>query len=218
MGVIAPQKEDCEDAHLLTASFDGSVRIIPLNLHEGDDEFIVSSIQMFSVRRGGIAQFDVIMTNSGGILLLSVDGGGTLQLFQTVHGEAIKQNPTLLTTTKTEKEFRSIEWAKERFARTHFSAVASIEEQQSQSWAAWKIGLEAKEQRRDFESEIVAMEESQTSLKEEIANLMSSNSALPGERNIITVGKAIRSTCGSSGEGGNRTILELADHKIMVLG
>ena len=195
MGVIAPQKEDCEDARLITASFDGSVHILPLNLHEGDDQFTVSSIQMFSVRRGGITKCDVFMTNSGGIFLLSVDGGGTLQLFQTVHGETIKEKPILLTTTSAEKEFRSIEWSRERFARPQFSAVVSIKEQQS--WAAWKIGLETKEQRRDFESEIVAMEESLTSLKVEVANLMSSNSSLPGERNIITVGKAIRSTCGS---------------------
>ena len=197
MEAIALQKEDGEDAHLITASLDGRVCILPLNLHEGDDQFTVKSIQMFSVCRGGIAKLDVFMTNSGGIFLLSVDGGGTLQLFQTVQREATKEKPTQFATTRDE-ELRSKERAKERFPRSQFSAVAVIKEQQS--WAAWKLSLEMKEKRRDFESEIVAMEESLTSLKEDVANLMSSNSSLPGERIIMTVGEAIKSTCGLGGE------------------
>ena len=58
-----------------------------------------------------------------------------------------------------------------------------------QSWTAWKTDMESRERRKDFEREIDDLEKSLISVKDEIANLMSSNSSLPGESRTNTLNR-----------------------------
>lgn len=196
--LLISEDNNCEDAdaNLITASFDGSVRIIPLNLfdrqEEHDDEFITGSAQMFSRHRGGITKFDVFLSTNGGILLLAVDAGGTLQLLQTQHGEANQDGYTIFAAPRVDIELRPMDYAKEGFDLEYISAATEQGIRytaEKQSWTAWKIDLESREKRQDFEREIDDLEKSLISVKDEIANLMSSNSSLPGESRTNTLNR-----------------------------
>ena len=139
---------------------------------------------MFSHHIGGIAKLDVVLSTNGEILLLAVDAGGTVQLLQTKNGEANQDGSTLCAAAHVGIESRSVHYAKVGFDHGYINAVEqdirSIHGKQS--WTAWKIDLESREKRKDFEREIDDVEKYLISVNEEIATLMRSNSSLPGEK------------------------------------
>ena len=185
--------------HLITASLDGSMRIVPLDRfdrqEEKDGEFTTRSAQMFSHHRGGIAKLDAFSTANGGILLLAVDAGGTLQLLQTQHGEANQDGCTLFANPHVDIELKSMDYAEEGFDLGCISAALEHDirsEGDQQSWTAWKTDMESRERRKDFEREIDHVEKSLTTVKEEIDNLMSSTSSLPGEERRKTLNRPLQ--------------------------
>ena len=87
-------------AHLITASLDGSISIIPVHYFDRqetkDTGLISRSAKMFSRHHGGIAKLDVFLSTINEILLLAVDAGGTLQMLHTQNGDAGKDGYTIL--------------------------------------------------------------------------------------------------------------------------
>ena len=177
-------------AHLITASLDGSISIIPVHYFDRqeikDTGLISRSAKMFSRHQGGIAKLDVFLATVNEILLLAVDAGGTLQLLHTQNGEAGKDGytTTLQASPRVDIDMMSADDAKMGFDLEYFSNKMEYENQPSdikQSWTAWKIGLDSREKWKDFERQISDVERSLMTVKHEIVNLMSSNSSLPGE-------------------------------------
>ena len=139
---------------------------------------------MFSHITGGIAKLDVFLSHKGGILFLAVDAGGTLQLLQTKQSEMNQDGYNLCSSPRVDTKLGPKDYAKEGFDLGHIRAAVEQEIQSKdgkQSWASWKIALKSKEKRRDFEREIDNVEKSLMKMKDDIAQLMSSNYSLPGE-------------------------------------
>ena len=175
-------------AHLITASLDGSISIIPVHHFDRqeikDTGSISRSANMFSRHQGGIAKLDVFLSKINEILLLAVDAGGTLQLLHTQNAEAGKDGYTTLHASPRVNIDMSTDDAKMGFDLEYISDKMEYEYQPSdikQSWTTWKMGLESREKRKDFERQISDVERSLMTVKHEIVNLMSSNSSLPGE-------------------------------------
>ena len=176
-------------AHLVTASLDGSISIIPVHYFDRqeikDTGSISRSAQMFSRHQGGIAKLDVFLSTNNEILVLAVDAGGTLQLLHTQNGEASKDGYTTLhASPRVNIDMMSTDDAKMGFDLKYISDKMEYEYQPSdikQSWTAWKMDIDSREKRKDFERQISDVERSLMTVKHDIVNLMSSNSSLPGE-------------------------------------